>query len=116
MKFLRDSLRSKNSFKIKWHLLCDILLAFCILSSAVILSINGADAVSSGDATARGCRDGGFQNMNRVNPHYVSVLPGNIQTEVTGDIRESKVTHEDWPFESSDGISDSSTLLLRSFL
>ena len=98
-KFLGNPLRSIYGYKIRRHILCNILLVFCILSSAVILSTNETDAVSSGDATARGCRDGGFQNMNRVNPHYVSVLPGNVQTEVTGEIRESKVTHEDWPFD-----------------
>src|SRR5688500_6606287 len=76
--------------------------------SAVLVIAAAAGFASGGKRTSqantpnglgkqRGCRDGGFQDVNRTNPSWVSVDPSDRARPIEGTVRVSKVTSEDYP-------------------
>lgn len=53
--------------------------------------------VPNGQGTARGCRDGGIQNINRAKPQWVSVQPNDAPQVAEGVVTASKVSSSDNP-------------------
>ena len=53
--------------------------------------------ISNTLAKARGCRDGGFQDRNRIDPEWVSVQASDAPAVAEGVVRTSHVTHKDLP-------------------
>ncbi len=53
--------------------------------------------IPNNQGKVRGCSDGGLFGSERVDPHYVSVMPGDPETTAEGVVEKSQLTHTDFP-------------------